>query len=373
MSDDGFPFLLDTDGNVWGFKKPFTLEEPIKLTIPAHVKKIAPFVALGDDGHVYTWSFDPTATKDWEPDDISNAIYTAPKLEKSVPAASDVFYSPYSYYAIGLNRRIYSWPAHSIWAWSNHLDSSVPRPHQMIEYDPPLSDMTSFSTSGFTTAYLLGSKRLVGWGNNNEGQLGTEVGTWPRPIVLPDWPRRIDLPEEASRVFVGTSHTLVLAKSGRVFIWGGCHTSGTDAPGNKSDIVSGVKYELEDIQDIAVSTDDNHYPDVFLMNDGTVWIGYPPTNTGVHNFACGYTYPDDSLTHQLKLPVPIVAVAAGGTGANAYPIIALGADNSLWVANFQGTPRKKWDTPGHLTSVPGVADGFHKLSINLNNQREESK
>jgi alpha-tubulin suppressor-like RCC1 family protein len=370
MSNEGIPFLLDSNGSVWGFKRPFTLEDPIKLAIPSRIKTIKPFIALTADGHVFTWaiaskqSLSKDSSGDGNGDGSIVVTYAQPELHNNIPIVSDISYATGrlgsgDFYALGTDNSIYEW---------THDPVASPQLNMKIEYNPPLADITSFSSSGFTTAYLFGKTRLLGWGMNSEGQLGANThGVGVRPIVLPDWPEQVQLPEEAHKVVVGTFHTFVLADSGKVFVWGGCHPSGANLAGDKPDMIAGVQYELANVQDVAVSIDDNLYPDTFLKTDGTVWIGYAPANKGVHDLHCGRTYENGSLTYHAGMPVRAVAIAMGGD--QRYPILALGEDGTLWGISYRNTSPRNWGQSDPAHSY----ESMQKLSVDLDNPAEVQK
>jgi hypothetical protein len=353
MSNEGVPFLLDSEGNVWGFKKPYTLEDPVKLAIPVPTKKIKPFMALTADGHVYTWtistkrSLSKDSSGDGSGDGSVAVTYTAPELEKNLPVVSDISYGSgllkNDFYALGKNDSVYEW-----------MRDAGPSPHDVSVRTVP-GDVTSFSTSGVTTAYLLRDNRLRGWGANGEGQL----------------PESLDLPEQARAVYVGVFHTFILTDTGNGYVWGGCHASGMAVTGDVPDVIEAVQYPLRDIQDIAVSMDDNNFPNIFLKKDGTVWEGFPPSDN-IHNVSCGKTFSDESLVHHIEMPVPAVVIAIGGDGTHPYSILALDAQGGLWGANFREAALKNW-TSGGVLNWGGAYKGFKKISVTLGNHAEEQK
>ena len=212
---------------------------------------------------------------------------------------------------------------------------------------------------------------MLVWGDNSGRQLGILPTNGIVPtFVLASRPALVELPESSREIFVGQSQTLVLADSGRVYVWGGCE-SGPTTKRLITSFVSGAAYELSDVKAIALSQLIETYPNVLLKNDGTVWLGFFPTSAETHHSICDRTFSDRSYVHQLELPIAAVAIATGGTGVNPNAILALTANNTLWGATFSGVPFKDWST-GNF-SVLGFSDSagiFHKLDIKLDTATE---
>jgi len=124
-----------------------------------------------------------------------------------------------------------------------------------------------------------------------------------------------------------------------VILWGGCDLDGHDFNRQNTGpfgVVTGVEGPVADVVTVAMSGNDNVWPDVFLKRDGSVWAAYAPLPPDTHyNFCSRGGVKPWRLTG--------MTVAATAIATNGRVILALGADRTLWVAGERGNSLWKID------------------------------
>jgi len=331
MDDDSIPFVLDTNGDVWAFKHPLDPSEAFKLPKLHHIKKILPYLALSDDGHVYTWALSeknqfPVIVDD--PPELGDAkmkafqaIYDAPKELKDLSNVSDIDEGNGHFAAIVNHNQIYEWGNISPLKKINFM----PTPKLTYTHD----GINSIATDNATTIVLLNNKTIVGWGFNY-ARLGSDT----TEEFSPQNPAIIKAPESITRVFL-TSHTIALSDNGNVYFWGDCWIK-------KDAKVQGIKGVLGVVNGVADMTvdkiDDNRFPNAFVKKDGSVWLAVAPEpeNTDRCQDASNTDIIDTPSVPIKGMPTKALTIAMGGDGLmTPYNIIALGIDNTLWGADYK--------------------------------------
>lgn len=335
MDSSSIPFILDDKGDVWAFKAPMMLDEAVKLPNLHHIKKIVPFMALAEDGQVYTWEL--TKESKWEDELNLDAGYTEPKLVKGLSHVTDIDASGNYFVAVEDNQRVYEW-GEKFTNFLNGAKQVIPDPKLIYTH----AGIKSVSTLGYRIVVLLEDNTIAGWGNNQQGQMGGDG----RANILPEQFASFTLPEPIAAVFTA-GYTIALTKSGRAFFWGDC----TRVDNQKADTTKADSGTMTDIAAIATSkAGDELFPDLYLKKDGSVWLEYAPIPKNIKQcqyFSRVYNY--NSPTYSPKgMTVPAIAIANGGGGVSLYNAIALGTDNTLW---------------GISTRHPN--EGFKKIAINL--------
>jgi alpha-tubulin suppressor-like RCC1 family protein len=352
MDDGGIPFLLDSNGDVWGFRRPFRLENPIKLHTLHHIKKLVPYMALSADGNVYTWKLGKYVNNSNGPDDVGDrendeVSYTLPQAVIGLSKVSDIASSENHFSAIHEHHQVYEWFTD---IYKKHHDKESLTEHPQLVYSNPNADIEEVATSGSSTIILLKDKTIIGWGINNQSQLGSDK----RVKIPSDHPATILLPEESSKIFVSRYHTIVLTESGRVFFWGSCLQKNYNEQTTSS--VQSVKGG-DNVSAVSVNIDDDTFPEVYLKHDGSVWIAPVPLPNDSDQ--CQIDGNTRHLTERWDqnqplggMPIPAITVATGGDGSGTpFTTLALGKNNTVWGANFRHPER-----------------GFKKIPLILSNK-----
>jgi hypothetical protein len=112
-ASDGTPFILDNNGHVWAFARPYTADGLEQLPGLKDIKKIVPFGAIDEYGNVYTWGFDVNKSS-WLNDGDGNplglnAIYTYPHMVKGVKKVIDLAAENYHFLALLSDGDVVEW------------------------------------------------------------------------------------------------------------------------------------------------------------------------------------------------------------------------------------------------------------------------
>jgi hypothetical protein len=313
----GTPFILDTKGDVWAFSQPFDLSGLIKLPNLHHIKKIAGYMALSEDGHVYTWALGEKSEAPSE--DQLNAIYTNPKQVTDLHDVSDIASSGYHYVALKGHNFVYEWDGDF-----SQAKNPVLRPKLVYTGE----NIRAVATSNRTTLALVSDKTIIGWGWNQHAQLGSNDPSF----VSSDDPRTIDAPETITKIYVTSLHTIALSNIGHVYYWGDCN----QVLGLKPEGIIAKRGPVDHVVDMSAEIlEDDGYPQVFIKKDGSVWLAYAPSPENIKQ--CQSLSPIDSFktpSYQLQGgAIKATAATIVNNPGTPYSILLLGADHSLWAAD----------------------------------------
>ena len=345
IDEMGIPFVLDDKGHVWGFREPRGLQHPIKLPNLEHIKRIAPYIALDDEGRVFTWGIDDNKVNA-DQGEIIEAGYTEPQRFGDLKGVTMIAHSMNHFFAVVDNQEILEWivirkgnepgggfgiegygPVRSLISRSGIVGiAAAPGTMERVVSEP----------APFGLVALFADGEVIGWGINSSGQILREANS--NSVLLTKLPGAIGI---AMNAF----HVVVLTASGVPRFWGGCDIYGRDGQDSGRlwtyGSVHGTDGFVSDVIAVALAQDintggaggwgnDNNVPDVFLKRDGTVWIANAPLPTGAPNIACGQY--NSQIDYQQE-----VQIAAGKTKATQVitstgRIIMLDADHQLWMA-----------------------------------------
>ena len=320
IDSPGVPFLLDDRGHVWAFQKPLSFEGLMRLPNLRNIKQIAPYIALDKDGRVFTWSLDKT-TEMTGPDDV-NAAYTMPAMVKGLSSITRVAYESNRFVVVKEDKTIIEWvaiPAKVGFGTAGYGNFRTIHEREGIR-------AIGLSTSG--TVALFKDGVVLGWGLSQTGQ--TRKDAAEQRISFP-------VPSSVLSVYLNNFHTAILTESGPVILWGGCDLDGHDFNRQNTGpfgVVTGVEGPVADVVTVAMSGNDNVWPDVFLKRDGSVWAAFAPLPPDTHyNFCSRGGVKPWRLTG--------MTAAATAIATNGRVILALGADHTLWVAGELGNTLSK--------------------------------
>jgi hypothetical protein len=307
------PFLLDSEGHVWAFKKPLDREGLIRLPNLQNIKKIAPWIALDKDGRVFTWYFDKKT--DWLGEYDLAAVYTRPQLVEGLNNITMVAYNDVGRFVVVRDNK-------DILEWSRLRERRFG-----IEGYTPIKKLCTregvkaIDAKGYGTSVLFRDGTILGWGLNEFRQTRTELVNQQISFNAP----------RAAAVYLNNYHTVVLMEDGRVLFWGGCSSGDARSEGKgilpADGIVAGVAGPIKDVISVIMPENDNFYPNIFLKRDGSVWRVYPPIPPAINKIDCKSELSGKSWqVRGMSVPAIAVREAAG-------MIMALGSDHTLWSAS----------------------------------------
>lgn len=299
VDERGIPFLLDNDGHVWGFKKPFALKDPIRLSGLERIKRIAPYIAVDSDGKVFTWSLNDVEIETLE-GEVDIAGYTASQRIEGLAGVTFVAHSNNHLFAVIENREIVVVPIiRDEWMFGISRYGAITKLLQRegvkaISAAPGTHTTNSSESMNFGLVALFEDGVVMGWGISSSGQIEKEVtGQW------------ITLTKSlgASGIAMNAFHTAVLTAEGTPKFWGGCDLYGDfgDNEHHKQPLkkVLGKDGYISDVESFALTQDlndgvaggwgnDSGHADIFIKRDGSVWLAYAPTaDTATESYGCG--------------------------------------------------------------------------------------
>lgn len=358
LSNSDVPFLLDNRGHVWAFKRPFSREGLIKLPNLQNIRKIAPWIALDKDGHVFTWYLDKKTCM--PAPDVVEAVYTTPQFVKELGSVTAIASGGRHFIAVRNDREILEWSGILSEDGFGFRDFT---PVKILCTHPGVRDISASDGSALA---LFWDGVILGWGLNDFGQ--TRKAKIGRQISF-------NVPGAVS-VFLNSYHAAVLLKDGQILFWGGC-SLGEDSyfkehlP-SSAGLVNGAYGQVTGVATMALSDNDNETPNVFLKHDGSVWRAYAPlpSEFSDRRLGCGIVRcpdqedftillgrdiasrrrgisqpgtvpvlcPNEKSWQLIGMDVPAVAVRTNRTS-----VLALGLDHSLWQAGNEGIlPNQKF-------------------------------
>lgn len=336
------PFLLDDEGQVWAFRKPQFLEEPIKLPNLNHIKKIAPYIAVDTSGRVFTWSLNTVKT-DWDQESISEAVYNVPQKVDGLQGVTSIASSGYDYFvAVVGNKEIRDWstiqdkpgagtvtngPIRTVISRAGvKAVAATSRPKVVSIKGAILKPVTE------TMVALFDDGTVMGWGIT-PSEPATEEAT-RNGMLLTKLPG-------AAGIAMNDVHTVILSADGVPIFWGGCGPYVAKDSNGHPWSPSGVNGQVVEIKEMAINQgNDNVLPDAFIKRDGSVWAAYAPS------------------------PVDKDCIRSGGDKRRAWQLTA-GAAAAIQVAAADSifmldAERKLWTTAGSWMNTK-----FHSVMINL--------
>jgi hypothetical protein len=317
VGDDDTPFILDSNGKVWGFSSPDRLDGWVQIAGLPPVQQLVPFAALTQDGRVFTWGL----TQPLQPASPAQAVtYTQPM---QVAGLSDVaaIYGADSdgsnghFLAVLRDGRVAMFGQRLAGTQGSGADAAP-------EIVPSITDVVSAAVSDASETVLTSDGYAYSW-----GQLGLN-GT--AQFHAPSSPVKIFVGADKQFVYANGDYVAALSGDGTLHHWGMCGpgaAAGTAALAGTTDNVLGVrKY---------VKTARNEAPDVYLLYDGRIAVSYPPGRSWAGG-ACtaGIAATMQPIPKYIDgVPVKIADIAypvAVGSGENW--VLMVGTDGSLWKA-----------------------------------------
>lgn len=341
VDEIGIPFVLDDEGQVWGFRKPYSLEEPIKLSNLNHIKKIAPYIAVDTEGRVFTWSIDDAEVETVE-GEITEAGYTTPQRFGDMKGVTLVAHSMNHFFAVINNQEIVEWliirkenkPGGGFGVEGyGPIKKIISSPGvKAIAAAPGTMARIVAEPAPYGLVALFDDGTVMGWGISSSGQIVKDANT---PSIL------LTKSPGAVGIAMNDFHTVILSAQGVPQFWGGCDLYGRDGNGGHPwthGSVHGAEGYVADVIGMAIAQDinigvaggwgnDNGTPDVFIKRDGTVWIAYAPIPENTPNFDCGqYKTANPRQAVQVSAGKAIAVQVATARGF----IFMLDADHKLW-------------------------------------------
>ena len=213
---------------------------------------------------------------------------------------------------------VYSLPQERVWAWGSNdagqLGYSTPNANQTSATPtavPGTFAIVAIAAGRMHSLAITSLGRVVAWGGNADGQLGTGTAT---ASVSPIATQMTD----AVAVAAGYKHSLAVKTNGTVWAWG---KNDWSQLANVSVASSNVPLNVAGLTDVRAVAG-GYFHSVALKGDGTVW-SWGSNGNGV--LGDGSTIPRNANPVQAKGIVDAIAVAAG-----AYHTIALRADSTVW-------------------------------------------
>ncbi len=335
------PFLLDDHGDVWAFRKPLSFEGAIKLPNLRGIKKIAPYIAVDAKGQVFTWSLN-TVNSRWDETGISKAVYSTPQQVANLQGVTQIAYSGNHFVAVVEDKDIVHWE-----------ELHDPRSFRVTGYGaiktvisrkgvkavatasrPAIILQTGelYKSTTETLVALFDDGTVMGWGITPI-EISQDSASW-QGVVLTKVPSATD-------IAINDAHTIILTADGTPLFFGGCNKYVAKDPNGHPWSSSSVNGYVIDVKSMSVSEgNDNALPDAFIKRDGSVWVAYAPSPSGIY---CPALQGDKRQYWQLTAGVAAATQVVGGN-----PIFMLDADHKLW------TTAGSW-----------MNTKFHAIPINL--------
>jgi hypothetical protein len=323
------PFLLDSDGQVWAFKKPLTFEKPIRLPNLNHIKKIAPYIAVDAEGHVLTWSL-----KDLKMDEsgITEVTYSDPQKVGSLRGVTSVAYSGNHFVAVIENKDIVDWEEiHEAQTYRvkgyglirTVISQNGVKAVAATSWPRVISRTgTVLEEASESLVALFDDGTVLGWGFASTGR-STRDSNW-QSILLTKSPGAIS-------VALNRSHTVVLSSKGVPQFWGDCGVDKSISkdpagfPWPSGSVIGADGYVVDVIGMALAEGNDNVLSNVFIKRDGSVWAAHAPVPP---DMTTPYCQRPAGYEHSWKLSegsVIAVQVASGGA-----TILMLDTEHNLW-------------------------------------------
>ncbi len=285
MASNDIPFFLDDKGQVWAFQNPQNFEQLVKLPNLSHIKRIAPYIALDEEGHVFIWSLDQTKSN-WGPDGLEEAIYSEPYQVKDLKDVTMIASSDWNHFAAVIGKK-------DIVSWEQTPEKTVSAGihYGAIRKVSTRDGVRAISVHTSVIA-LFDDGSVVKFGKEDDGK-GTLLTQLPG----------------AQDVIQNTVHTVILTSNGEAQFLG--------------------EEKVSNVVALSLAHNDTFISDLFIKRDGSILEMRAP-------YLSDET--DQSLrvrrknAWQLKAgSAPVVQVTRG-----ANCLMALDAEHKLWVRGVYG-------------------------------------
>lgn len=335
VDTNGIPFLLDDTGEVWGFSKPFSLTDLVKIRGLRTASKLSPYIALTSAGDVFAWGLDSKSSRWKSPDDLA-AVYTKSVHLFNGHQASSIDYKNGRFLAGFHDGNI------AEWSFSDQREGKLFE-NPTIYHVP--SNVLSVATSGHVNLAKIEGETFFGWGLNKSNQF-LETSPFQNRISTPNV---LSLQDGVKIMSTTDSHLVVLNNLGIVTYQGGCDAGAEDSTFGERI----TETKIKNVSDIAVSVDDNIFPDGFVVGNGEIWLGYAPSPRV--SPGCGRSFANGMRVQKiLGMNVPAVHVAVVSDGGKEFQIFSIGSDKSFWAARSEN---------GHFL--------FSKVNLKVTNEQHE--
>jgi alpha-tubulin suppressor-like RCC1 family protein len=235
----------------------------------------------------------------------------------------------------------------SFWAYGNNLagqlgsgpdnsPTSLPRQVVLKDNQGALANIVQWSMGASHAVAVDASGQVWAWGANHSKELGADMennADYSNEAV------KVELPLAVKSVAAGGSHTAALTRDGRVLVWGDnaygqIGSSSLAAQSGPAFVLTRKQQMLSDV--VAVSSGDSYT--LALTADGRVWSwgrnNYGQLGNGIDEGERTFADPVLTLDGDLETPLSgIAAIAAGPEHA-----LALAADGRIyaWGSNSDG-------------------------------------
>jgi hypothetical protein len=319
----GIPTFLDGNGHVWSTHKLMNANGDDLYQLPNldHIKKIRPFIALDDKGHVFTWMVD-TLQDDFGPSGLENSGYTDPKVVNTLENVTNIDSSGYEYFTAVANNK-------DVFVWANDKPISLIYSKAGIKAVSTHGMSEIHSIDGSAT--IPETRRLILLFDNGDvislgiKQSGTQAGiTDLKETLLAQYPGATDVVRNGV-------HSVVLPFDGTPRFWGGCFTYWKDISERflTPNAVNGASSNITNVISIGINDwDDNTNPDVFIKKDGSIWASFAPIPAGKAGLDC-YKSLDKKLFWEIKVINAKIVQAV----AHENQIFMLDLDGNVWVSD----------------------------------------
>jgi len=366
VANNDTPFILDRSGTVWGFTDPNDLEGWVQIKGLPPIKQLAPFVALTQDGRVFTWGFTHPLTPS------PNSQYVTYTTAKEVLGLNGVV-SVYGndtpvldtgyldgeglhFLAILKDGRVAEFGEKFVGTRLVKVGVgpgaefvSVVKSQRLA--DPQLirsiSQAVSATIQGINETILSANGFAYRWGLFlRDRQDPVQFHTLENPI-------KIFVGDDQEKVY--SDYDLAsLSRDGTLSYWGVC-VSGSP------NVLNGIKDNVVNIRKFATSY--GGWPDVYLLTNGRVVASYPPGRSLLAEQCISTTGTARQVEPKFikDLPVKIVDIAypvSVLSAGNLYWVLMVGVDGSLWkigitpLADIGFVPMRGYVGPQKLT-LPG--------------------
>lgn len=342
VAGDLISMTLKSDNTVWGwgYNSRHAFDDTTARTFltPVHASYLSGVVglsafdqvlALKGDGTVWAWGNNQDGQ-------TRSATYASsvPARVKGISAATAVAAGASHSVALKSDGTVWSWGTNDFGQFGDGTSSTNISPS--ISQAKGVTNAKVISVYAYYTLALLKDGTVMGWGNNQRGQLGT-VTYDLCPYGGSQWncsklPVKIPNLDKVISIGTGRDHALALRSDGTVWAWG--QNSGGEL-GDETTTNSRTPKPVPSLSGvIAIAVGSSH--NLALKSDGTVWawgindkgqLGYSTTD-----ICKGTLFGDRPCS---KLPKRVsdlseVAAISGGSGHS----LALKTDGSVWAWGF---------------------------------------
>ena len=305
-------FIARADGSVWAWGTELMADWgyiPLPGPMPAPVAGLSNMVDVADstalraDGTIWVWGYNKTGLLGTATTDICGVNSVPPGFACTRTALPLLGLPKINAIASSSGYRAAVGTDGSVWAWGNlYSGGSIgngvepapsPTPHQL----PGLAGITNVSVSDSHALALRNDGKVLAWGYNLYGQLGT-------PINGASTAQVIEGLNNVTSVAAASNHSLALTSDGRVWVWGTNYFKNYGS--------SPVALPISGVTTLVAGSDHT----LVLKRDGTLWAW------GRNR----YGQLGNSATTDSPEPVQV-------TGLTGAVSIAAGADHSLAIAS----------------------------------------